>query len=91
MSVSLSQAGIVSVFSMEVSFPPSYTLRCKEIRLSPKIWVLPSGTLSQTRDLENFATAGRSRCQQNSSTTKLVDDAYDASRLLTARRSTVTL
>ena len=33
-----------------------------------KIRVLPSETFSQTLDLENFATASRSRCQQNSST-----------------------
>ena len=40
------------------------TLCYKEICVSPKISVLPSGTLSQTSDLENFATASRSRCQQ---------------------------
>jgi len=27
-------------------------------------WVLPSGTLSQTPDVENFAASSRSRCQQ---------------------------
>jgi len=32
------------------------------------------------QDLENFATASRSRCQQNSSTTELVDDTADATR-----------
>jgi len=37
---------------------PRPILRCfREIRVSPKIWVLPTGTLSQTLDLENFATA----------------------------------
>ena len=36
----------------------------KEIWVSSKISVLPSGTLSQTLDLENFATASRLRCQQ---------------------------
>ena len=52
-----------------------YTLCCKEIRAPPKIIrVLPSGTLPQTLDLENFAAANRSRCQQNSSTVELVDD-----------------
>ena len=33
------------------------TLFAKEIRVSPKVWALPCGTLSQTPDLENFATA----------------------------------
>jgi len=41
-----------------------------------KITVLPSGTLPQTLDLENFATASRC-CQQNSSTVELVDRTYD--------------
>jgi len=36
------------------------TLCSKKIRVSPKIRVLPSGTLSQTPDLENFASAYRS-------------------------------
>ena len=73
------------------------TLCYKEIGVSPKIKVLPSGTLSQTPDVENFATASRSRCQQNSSsssTVELVDDTYttvDESLLFTTSRSTVTL
>jgi len=49
------------------------TLCSKKIRVSPKIRVLPSGTLSQTPDLENFASAYRSSkrvmCYQLSSTT----------------------
>jgi len=47
--------------------------------VSPKVRVLPSGILSQTPDLENFATASRFRCQQNSSsssTVEFVDDTY---------------
>ena len=36
------------------------TLRCKEIRVLPKISVLLSWTLFQTLDLENFVTASRS-------------------------------
>ena len=45
--------------------------------LSYKITVLPSGNLSQTLDIENFAAASRSRCQQISSlTVELVDDTY---------------
>jgi len=84
--------------------PSTYpALRGKEILLSPKIRVLPSGTSSQTPDFENFATASRSRCQQNSSsssssssssTVEFVDDTYttiDESWLFTASRSTVTL
>jgi len=49
----------------------TYLTPCfKEIRVDirPKIRVLPSGTLSQTLDLENFATARRWRCKQNSLT-----------------------
>ena len=77
-------------------FPSTYlTLFYNEIWVSPEICVLPSGTLSQTPDLENFATTSRSRCQQNSSSTvELVDDTYttvDESRLCTTSRSTVTL
>ena len=79
--------------------PSTYpTLCCKEIWVSPKIMALPSGTLFQTLDLENFATASRSRCQQNSSsqssTVEFVDDTYttiDESRPFTTSRSAVTL
>ena len=61
------------------------------------ITLLPSGTLSQTLDSENFATASRSRCQRHSSsssTVELVDDIYttvDESWLFTTGRSAVTL
>ena len=41
-----------------------------------KIRVLPSGTLPQTLDLENFATASRWCDQQNSSTVEPVDYVY---------------
>jgi len=49
-------------FGVEASSDLSYTLRYKEIRvsLSPKIRLLPSGTLPQTPDLEKFVTIGRS-------------------------------
>jgi len=59
-------------FVTEVSFHSVF----KEIWLCPKIMVLPSGTSSQTPDLENFAMASRLRCQQNSSssTVEFVDD-----------------
>ena len=48
------------------SFFSIFHLCCKEswVGPSPNITVLPSGTLSRTLDLENFATASRSRCQQ---------------------------
>ena len=88
-SVRPSQTGIVSKRLDESSWfsarrlPSTYPTLCyKEISVSPKLWLLPSGTLSQTQDLEIFATASRSRCQQNSlssSTVELVDDfsVYD--------------
>ena len=44
-------------------------LRGNENRLPPKIRPLSSGTLSQTTDFWNFATASRLGCQQNSSST----------------------
>ena len=71
-SVCLSQTGIVSKRLEESSwvFLP-WRLYCKEIRVYPR--VLPSGTLAQTQDLQNFATASQSRCQQNSSTMEPVD------------------
>ena len=74
-----------------------FTLWYKEMWVSPKITVLPRGTLSQTLDLENFATASRSRCQQHSSsssTVEFVDDTYttiDESWLFSTSRSIVTL
>jgi len=42
------------------------------------VQVVLSGTLSQTSDLENFATATRSHCQQNLSlsTVDFVDNTY---------------
>jgi len=67
-SVCLSQAGIVSKRLDESSWfwarrlRSTYPTLCyKEIGVSPKIRVLStsSGTLSQTLDLENFATASR--------------------------------
>jgi len=55
---------------------------------------VPSKTLSETLDLEDFVTVSRPHCQQNSSTVELVDDTQttvDESWLFTARRSAVTL
>jgi len=92
-----SQAGIVSkpldesswflALRLRSTFP---TLCCKGIYLRiwvpRKITVLSSGILSQTPDVENYAAASRSRCQQNSPTVELVDDTYttvDESRLST--------
>jgi len=83
-------------FGMEASFHLGYPTLCyKEIWVSPKIRALPSGTLSQTPNLENFATASRSRYQQNSSSTSTVElvdhtcTTVDESWLFTASRSTV--
>ena len=79
--------------------PSTYpTLSYEKILVSPRIRVLPSGTLSETLNLENFATASRSHCQQNSSsssssTVELVDDTYttvDESWLFSTSRSNVT-
>ena len=78
----------------EASFHLSHTV---PIGIYPKMRLFPSETLSQTPDLENFATASRSRCHQNStssSTVEFVDDTYttvDESWLFTTSRSTVTL
>jgi len=47
--------------------------------------ILLSGSLSQTRDLENFAVASRWLCQQNSSTVELVDRTYANRRVVAGR------
>ena len=66
---------IEPVFGIEAFF--TYPALCyNEIRVSPKIRVLSSGTLPQTLDLKKFATTSQSRCQQNSSTIEPVDDTY---------------
>jgi len=70
-SVCPSQAGIVSkrqdesIWYLARRLTSTFPALCyQEIWLSPKIRILPFGTLAQTRELENFATASRSRCQQ---------------------------
>ena len=67
-----SQAGIVSKRLDESSrvstrrLPSTFPTLCyEEIWVSPKIRVLPSRTVSQTPDLENFAMSSRPRCQQD--------------------------
>ena len=102
-SVLSTQAGIETTGRIELvlawRLPSTYPTLCyKKIWVSQKTGVLSFETLFQTPDLENFATASRSRCQQNSSssssTVELVDDTYttvDESLLFTASRSTVTL
>ena len=92
-SVCVETTGLIEpVFVMEASFHLSHTV---EMWVSPKITVRPCGTLSQTPDLENFATPSRSRCQQNlssSSTVELVDDTYttiDESWLFKPTASTI--
>jgi len=66
-SVCLSQVGVLSKRKEESSWflslelPSTHPiLREKEIRVPSQIRVLPSGTLSQTPDLENFVSAYRS-------------------------------
>jgi len=63
--------------------PSTYPTPCyEEIRVPLKIRVLSCGTLSQTLDLENFATASRSCYQQNSSTVEPADHTYDSLRVV---------
>jgi len=60
------QAGVVSKRLAESSsfWHGGFLPLCyKEIRESPIFRAFPSGTLSQTSDLENFATASLSSCQ----------------------------
>jgi len=85
----LSQVGVLSKSLNESSWfltrelPSTYpTLYSQEIRVSPKIRALPSGTSPKTLDLENFATASRWCGQQNSSTVELVDHTYDNRRVV---------
>jgi len=99
LSVRLSQAGTVSKRLDESSCVLAWRIPstcptpcCKEIRLSPKIRVLPPGTLSQT---VRTRRGSRLRCRQNSSsssTVELVVDTYtilDQSWLLTTGRAPV--
>ena len=53
------------------------TLCFKEIQVSPKIRVLPSGTLPQTLDLENFAMAYRSSKRVVTLNIRPIRVAYD--------------
>jgi len=57
----------------------------KDIRVPPKIRILFSGTLPRTLDSQNFATAGGSCSQQNSSTVELVDHTDDDRRVAVGR------
>ena len=50
----------------------------KKILVRPQIRILPSGSLFQTLDFKNIATASRCFCQRNSSTVELVDHTYDS-------------
>ena len=60
----------------------SVDLCCKEIHVSTKITVFPSETLSETPNLENFATASRSCYQQNLSMVEVVDHTCDGWRIV---------
>ena len=101
MSVCLSQAGIVSKrlegssWFLACRLPSTCpTLFCEEVRIPTKKKGTSLWNFLQTADYENFATASRSCCQQNSSMVELVDDTYttvDESWLFTTCRSSVTL
>ena len=79
---------------MTWTFPSTdSTLVHKEIRVSPKIRVLPSETLFQTLDFENFATAVGSRIVNKTRewpSLLTTPTMVDASCQFTTRRSTVT-
>ena len=83
-SVHPSQVGIVSKpldgSSWFLARRLPSTCPTQKNRVPPEIRVLPSRTLSQTLGLENFATARRLRCKQNSSTVDLVADTLSTSR-----------
>jgi len=71
LSVCLSQAGVVSKRLYEWSWflarrlPSTYTtLSCKEIWVSPKLRYFCLELCHKLWTLKNFATASRSRCQQ---------------------------
>ena len=62
--VCLSQVGVLSKrlnesdWFLALELPSAYPTLCyKEIQVSSKIQVLPSGTMLETQDFENFATA----------------------------------
>jgi len=52
----LNESGSFLAWELRLPYP---TLCCKEIHVTSKIRVLPSGILLQTLDLENLATASR--------------------------------
>jgi len=55
----------------------SYTYHTLYLKKFGYLQVLPPETLSQRLDIENFTTASRLCCQQNSLTVKLVSHTYD--------------
>jgi len=56
LSIWLNESGWVFCWELPSTYP---TMHQKEIRVFPKIKALPSGTLSQTLDFENFASLYR--------------------------------
>jgi len=107
LSVRPSQASIVSKVLDKSSlfwhggfFPPIQHCAVRKCGYLQKLRYFLLRTLSPTPELENFAAASRSRCQQHSSsssstTVELVDDTYavapiNESWLFTTSRSTVT-
>jgi len=92
LSVCPSQARIVSKQLDELSWflaqrlpSPCPTPYYKEIWISPKMTVLPSGNLFKTPDLKNFAMVSRSHCQQSSSLhrrSSLLTHLYDSRQVV---------
>jgi len=74
------------VCGTDASFHLSYRNSC----ISTNKDISSRITLSQTPELENFATASRSSSQQNSSTAELVDHTYDGQRVVAGRTWFVT-
>ena len=91
MSVCLSVSHTLGISSKRLQNISSCSQRCTvdHPTKGTSFW-----TLSQTLNLENFATASRSCCQQNLSTLELVGQSYDApgalADALTARIAHVT-
>jgi len=71
---------MVEYMELVLGVVASFDLCCGNSGSLENTSALPSGTLSQTLDLNNFATASR-LCCQNSSTVELVHHTYDGRRV----------
>ena len=76
---------LVLAWVLPSTCPMHYVISKFESPPQKKTMVLPSGTSSQTLDLENFVTASRSCCQRNLSTIELVDNTYDGRHVVAGR------